>query len=101
MALSAASVPWAAATYTNWGAPVTSPAANTRGLVVRSSSSRTRAPRSSSSCGLGELRGEALDPPVDRDVVDLDPALGQELLDDVPVGETEPQVPADRQGDDF
>jgi hypothetical protein len=30
----------------------------------------------SSSCGLGELRGEALDPAVDRDVVDLDPALG-------------------------
>ena len=54
----------------------------------------------SSSCGLGELRGEALDPPVDRDVVDLDPALGQRLLD-VPVGETEPQIPADRQGDDF
>jgi hypothetical protein len=43
----------------------------------------------SSSCGLGELRGEALDPAVDRDVVDLDPALGQELLD-VPVGEAEP-----------
>jgi hypothetical protein len=41
-----------------------------------------------------------LDPPVDRDVVDLDPALGQQLLD-VPIGEAEPQVPADRQGDDF
>jgi hypothetical protein len=54
----------------------------------------------SSSCGLGELRGEALDPPEDRDVVDLDPALGQQLLD-VPVGEAEPQVPSDRQGDDF
>ena len=54
----------------------------------------------SSSCGLGELRREALDPAVDRDVVDLGPALGQELLD-VPVGEAEPQEPADRQGDDF
>jgi hypothetical protein len=54
----------------------------------------------SSPSGLGELRGEALDPAVDRDVVDLDPALGQELLD-VPVGEAEPQVPPDRQGDDF
>jgi hypothetical protein len=30
----------------------------------------------SSSCGLGELRREALYPAVDRDVVDLDPALG-------------------------
>jgi hypothetical protein len=39
-------------------------------------------------------------PAVDRDVVDLDPALGQELLN-IPVGEAEPQVPADRQGDDF
>jgi hypothetical protein len=54
----------------------------------------------SSSCGLGELRRQALDPAVDRDVVDLDPALGQELLD-VPVGQAEPQVPADRQSDDF
>jgi hypothetical protein len=33
-------------------------------------------------------------------VVHLDPALGKELLD-VPVGETEAQVPADRQGDDL
>jgi hypothetical protein len=33
-------------------------------------------------------------------VVDLDAALGQELLD-VSVGKTEPQVPADRQGDDL
>jgi hypothetical protein len=54
----------------------------------------------SSSCGLGELGREALDPAVDRDVVDLDPALGQQLLD-VPVGQAEPQVPADRKGDDF
>jgi hypothetical protein len=54
----------------------------------------------SSSCGIGELRREPLDPPVDRDVVDLGPALGQQVLD-VPVGEAEPQVPADRQGDDF
>jgi len=53
-----------------------------------------------SSRGLGELRGEALDPPVDRDVVDLDAAFRQELLD-VSIGKTEPQVPADRQGDDF
>jgi hypothetical protein len=39
----------------------------------------------SGSCGLGELGREVLDPAVDRDVVDLDPALGQQLLD-VPVG---------------
>ena len=49
---------------------------------------------------LRELRCKALDPPVDADVVHLDPALGKELLD-VPVGEAEAQVPADRQGDDL
>ena len=38
--------------------------------------------------GLRELRGEPLHPPVDADVVDLDPALGQELLY-VPVGKAE------------
>jgi hypothetical protein len=54
----------------------------------------------SSSCGLGELGREALDPAVDRDVVDLDPALAQEFLD-IPIRQAEPQVPADRQGDDF
>jgi len=32
-------------------------------------------PGAVSSCCLGELRRQALDPPVDRDVVDLDPAL--------------------------
>jgi hypothetical protein len=54
----------------------------------------------SSSRRLGELRREALDPAVDRDVVDLDPALGQQLFD-VPIREAEPEVPADRQGDDL
>ena len=54
----------------------------------------------SGSCGLGELQREALDPAVDHDVVDLDPALAQELLD-VPIRQAEPQVPADRQGDDL
>jgi hypothetical protein len=34
------------------------------------------------------------------DVVDVDPTLGQELFD-VAVGQTEPQVPPDRQGDDL
>jgi len=31
--------------------------------------------------GLGQQRGEPLYPPVDRDVVDLDAALGEQLLD--------------------
>jgi hypothetical protein len=52
------------------------------------------------SSGLGELRREALDPPVHGDVVDLDAPFGQKLLH-VPVGQTEPQVPANRQGDDL
>jgi hypothetical protein len=33
-------------------------------------------------------------------VVDLDPALGKQFLD-FPVGETEPQVPTDRENDDL
>ncbi len=49
---------------------------------------------------LGELRGEPLDPPVDAHVVDLDASFCQELLH-VPVGQTEPQVPADGKGDDL
>jgi hypothetical protein len=53
-----------------------------------------------SSCGLGELQRESLDPPVHRDVVDLDFAFGEKLFH-VPVGEAEPQVPPDRQGDDL
>jgi hypothetical protein len=51
----------------------------------------------SSSGRLGELRRKALNPSVHRDVVDLDAALGEELFD-VPVGQAEAQVPADRQG---
>ncbi len=54
----------------------------------------------SGSRGLGELGSKPLDPPVHGHVIDLDPALGQELLD-VPVGQAEPQVPPDRQRDDF
>jgi hypothetical protein len=49
---------------------------------------------------LGELRREPLDPPVDAHVVDLDPSFGEEFLD-VPVGQAEPQVPADGQSDDL
>ena len=46
------------------------------------------------------LRSEPLDPPIHRHVVDLHAALGQELFH-VTVGEAEPQVPPDRQGDDL
>jgi hypothetical protein len=48
--------------------------------------------------GLGQQRREALDPAVDRDVVDLDAAFGQQLLD-VAVGQREAQVPAHGQHD--
>jgi hypothetical protein len=37
-------------------------------------------------------------PPVDRDVIDLDAALGKQLLH-VPVGQAEAHVPAHRQHD--
>jgi hypothetical protein len=47
-----------------------------------------------------ELRGEALDPPVHRDVIDQDPALTKKLFH-ISVRETEPQVPTDRQRDDL
>jgi hypothetical protein len=47
---------------------------------------------------LGQQRREALHPAVVGDVVDLDPALGEQLLD-VTVGQPEAQVPADRQND--
>jgi hypothetical protein len=50
--------------------------------------------------GFGELRSEPMDPPVDRDVVDLDSSLGEELFD-VPIRKAEPKVPSDRQGDDL
>jgi hypothetical protein len=50
--------------------------------------------------GLGQQRREPQHPPVDRDVVDLDPAFGEELFD-VAVGQAEAQVPADREDDDI
>jgi hypothetical protein len=49
--------------------------------------------------GVGQERREAQHPAVDGDMVDRDPALGEQLLD-VAVGEAEAQVPADRQHDD-
>jgi hypothetical protein len=50
--------------------------------------------------GVGQQRSEPLDPPEHRDVVDLDTALDQELLD-VAVGQAVAQVPADRDHDDI
>ncbi len=48
--------------------------------------------------GLSQQRREPHDPAVDSDVVDLDPALGEQFLD-VAVGQREAQVPADGQDD--
>ena len=39
---------------------------------------------------LGQQRSEPVHPPVDRDVIDVDTALGQQLLD-IAVGQPEPQ----------
>jgi hypothetical protein len=49
--------------------------------------------------GVGQQRREAHHPPVDGGVVDLDPALGKQLLD-IAVGEAEAQIPAHREDDD-
>ena len=48
--------------------------------------------------GLRKLRRQALDPPVDSDVIDRDAALSQQFLD-IPVRQSLPQVPADRDRD--
>src|SRR4029450_5548523 len=48
--------------------------------------------------GLGQQWGEPLDPAVDRDVVDLDAAFGEQFFD-VAVGQAVAQVPADRHQD--
>jgi hypothetical protein len=45
---------------------------------------------------VGQQRCEALHPPEHRDVIDLDPMLGQQLLD-VPIRQAEPQIPAHRE----
>ena len=44
--------------------------------------------------GVDHLRGEALHPPVDGDLVDVDAAFGEKFFD-VAVGEPEAQVPAE------
>jgi hypothetical protein len=48
--------------------------------------------------GLGQQRRKPQHPPIDRDVVDLDAAFGEQLLD-VAVPQRETQVLADRQHD--
>jgi hypothetical protein len=48
--------------------------------------------------GLGQQRREPLGPAVDGDVIDLDAAFGEQLLD-VAVRQREAQGPADRQHD--
>jgi hypothetical protein len=48
--------------------------------------------------GFGQQRREALDPPVDGDVVDLHAAFGQQLLH-VAVRQRKAQIPAHRQHD--
>jgi hypothetical protein len=48
--------------------------------------------------GVDELRGERLDPAVDRDVIDHDPTLGQQLLD-IAGGQSVAQIPAHRDRD--
>jgi hypothetical protein len=49
-------------------------------------------------CRVDQQRGEALHPAVDSRVVDVDAAFGQKLLD-VSVGQSVPEVPADRKQD--
>jgi hypothetical protein len=44
--------------------------------------------------------GEVLDPPADGEVIDLDPALSEQLLN-VSVGESLPQIPPDGEDDDL
>ena len=48
--------------------------------------------------GVGEQRREPLHPPVHRDVINVDAALGQQLLE-IPIRQAVAQVPADRQRD--
>ena len=48
--------------------------------------------------GVEQQRGEPLHPSVDRDVINLDSALEQEFFN-VAIGQAEPQVPTDCDGD--
>ena len=49
---------------------------------------------------IGEEWREALDPPIDGDVVDLDPTLGEQLFH-IPIGEAVPQIPPYGENDDL
>jgi len=49
---------------------------------------------------VGEAWGQALDPPVDRHVINFDPSLGEEFFN-ITVGESVAQIPADREDDDL
>src|SRR4051812_33203769 len=49
---------------------------------------------------IGEEWREALHPPVDGDVIDLDPTLAEQLFD-IAVGEPVPQIPTHREDDDL
>jgi len=53
---------------------------------------------SARACRLCQQRREALHPAEDADVVDSDPAFGQQLFH-VPIGEPVPEVPPDRHQD--
>ena len=59
-------------------------------LVDKASGHLARVPGEAG--GVCQQRCEALHPSVDGDVIDLDPALGRQLLD-IAIGETESQVP--------
>ena len=50
--------------------------------------------------GIREQWRETLDPPVDGDVVDLDPTLTEELFN-IPIGEPVPQIPPHGQDDEL
>ena len=67
------------------------------GLVYVSTVRNWVAARPSRVC---EERREVLDPPVDRDVVDLDPALAEKLLD-VAIRQPVTQIPAHGEDDDL
>ena len=48
--------------------------------------------------GVEQSRGEPLDPPVFRDVINRDTAVEQEFFN-VAIGQAEPQIPANRHDD--
>ena len=67
------------------------------GLVDEPAAVRCMPPRPG---GADQQRGETLHPAVQGDVIDVSAAFGEELLE-IPVGRTEPQLPAHRQENHF